>query len=197
MKVPPVSRFAALAVLPLLLSACNGSSSVQPPRQGPPTTAVPSAATPDPTAPSAVAGEIQPNCLPTELQLALTWHRDAGGSLSGDLHATNPGTTACGLLVKPSVQPLGLDGKPLATVFITTGEARYGPNALRPGHSATSGISWGGWCGTQAGPKVRISWGDVTATVTVSGPRQPRCPTTKAAATNLSSSWFSGLLAGR
>lgn len=191
MKVPIVSRFAALAVLPLLLTACT-SSSAHTSQQGPTGSPASSSA-----GPHAVAREIQPNCLPTELRLALTWHRDPSGSLSGDLRATNPGTTACGLLVKPDVQPLGLDGKPLDTQFITTSEGLYGPNALRPGHSATSGISWGGWCGKPVGPQVRVSWGEVAATVAVTGPRQPSCPTTKGAPTNMSSTWFSGLLAGR
>lgn len=186
----PVFRFAAVAVLALTLGGCNAQSGTDALRNG----RIPA---PKPSGPvSPVPGEIRPTCQPTQLHLALAWHRDATGSLSGDLRATNPGTRACGLLLKPSVQPLGVDGKPLKTLFLTTMEGRYGPNALRPGHTAISGISWAGWCGKPAGPNVEVSWRDVETTVTVSGARQPACPTAKTAPTNMSSTWFEGLLSG-
>jgi hypothetical protein len=187
MRVRVASRLAALAAALVVVSACDASSSA--------THALPTRGTAQTAPAAALPHSITRRCAPTELRLALRWQRDSTGALSGELRATNPGPDACGLLLKPVVHPLGVDGMPLATQFLTTAEGRYGPSALRPGHTATARVVWVGWCGRPAGTRVEVSWGDVATTVAVSEPRQPACPMTKYAPTNVSSTWFSGLTA--
>jgi hypothetical protein len=186
----PLSRMAVAAAITLAVGGCAAPSRTEATGHLPTPTATRSGAS------HYVPPEIGPGCQPNQLLLTLAWHQDSTGSLSGNLVASNPGSHACGLLLKPSLQPLGLHGKPLNTTFLITAEERYGPNALRPGHSAHSGVSWAGWCGKPAGPDVVISFGGGKATIAVTGPHQPTCPPTKTDPTNISSDWFEGLLSG-
>lgn len=135
--------------------------------------------------------------MPTRMSLSLVWHRTASGPLSGllagKLRATNDGTKPCGLPGPPRVRPMGTDGQPLAIEFGEPAIMRVDVLQLQPGHTATAGVTWAGWCGEPAGHLVKVSWGAVEetpVTLVATGPQQPACPTAKNSALNLSSTWF-------
>lgn len=136
---------------------------------------------------------VRPDCRPRDLNLVLEWHHNGNGLL-GELRATNPGRTPCGLLVKPAVQPLGSDGLLLPTKTVVTDEERIGPNGLLPGRTAVAAVGWANWCGLPAGSKALVSWGGPTTAVQVEGPPQPGC-SKPSRPQNLSATWFTGLAA--
>ena len=182
-------RLGALLALPVLLAGCGASPTANVVSAGDTAQNTPSAsplATTTATAPSGSAA----TCTPTRMSLSLVWHKTANGLLSGEVRASNSDVKVCGLPDRPRVRPIGTDGQPLAIEFGEPADQRIDTLQLQPGHTATSGVTWAGWCGKPAGHLVKISWdaaAETPATVVATGPQQPRCPTDKNPAMNFSS----------
>ncbi len=132
-----------------------------------------------------------PACESDDLAVSVRWER-AGVGVAGQVVVENVSDHACRLSQKPSVIPLGADGRELPVEMIITMEARLRPVILDPGRRAAAPVEWAGWCGDAASGVVRVDWVSGSAVVEVQGPHQPDCPD-PGQPTNLSSSWFDPL----
>jgi Protein of unknown function (DUF4232) len=132
-----------------------------------------------------------PACGSDDLAVSVWWER-SGVGLVGQIIVENVGGRTCRLSHKPSVTPLGADGRELPVEKIITMETRLRPAILEPGNRAAAPVEWAGWCGDPASGVVRVDWFDGSAMVGVEGPPQPDCPDA-GQPTNLSSSWFDPL----
>lgn len=139
-------------------------------------------------------------CRPRDLVLSLAWEAAENGALKGTLSASNPTDQPCLLLVKPFVQPDGMDGTPLPTQSAVTMERLLGPDELLPGATATAPVGWYSWCGAAAGRTAHVSWASAehapSAQVSSDGLVQPACSRPNANSNQLSASWFTGLSDG-
>ena len=129
-------------------------------------------------------------CRPDEVTLTLTWGAPTS-TLEGRLTARNTSAAACDLLVKPSITAIGADGKPVSA--IASMEMKTGPQRLLPGASASSTITWSGWCGGRTSGPIVVDWGTGKISVTPTG----QIPTTSCAVPSASSAvsagWFDPL----
>jgi hypothetical protein len=132
-----------------------------------------------------------PPCGSDDLAVSVRWER-AGVGLDGQIIVENIGGRTCRLSDKPSVVPLGADGRELPVENVIAMDARLEPAILAPSRRAAAPISWAGWCGEPASGRVRVHWFCGSAVVEVHGPRQPDCPD-PGQPTNLWSSWFDTL----
>ena len=128
-----------------------------------------------------------PACRADDVSVTVSWEHDGSG-LRGQVIAENTGGRACRLAGKPEVTPLGLDGRPLPAQTVVTLEMLLpGYVVLEPGQRAAAPVTWGGWDGAAASPRVQVTWEGGAATAAVHGPAQPASTDPPC---HLSSSWF-------
>jgi len=124
------------------------------------------------------------------LRLSIELDLTASGALTGWLRATNVSEATIRLSHKPTVTPLGLDGRPLPVDCIVTLEARIpGYVDVDPGDEAMAPIGWGGWSGAPASGEwqVRLDVLESQMRVEATGPQEPTRP---GPGTNTWSSWW-------
>ena len=92
---------------------------------------------------------------------------------------------------RPAITALGPDGK--AVTAISSLEMKTGPQRLLPGASASSTITWSGWCGGQTGGPILVAWGTGNSSVTASGQIPTASCSTPPASSAISSGWFDPL----
>lgn len=104
-----------------------------------------------------------PLCDPHDLTVSVHWGPDAEGGLRGQVVAENTGGQACRLPGKPTVRPVGVDGKPLPVQTLITLEMRLpGYVIVQPGQSAAAPVAWGSWCVRPASDQARPGPGSDT-----------------------------------
>jgi hypothetical protein len=131
-------------------------------------------------------------CTGGQVTVGLAWTAKGSG-LAGSLTLTNHSAVPCTLDFKPSITPIGADGKALDVRTVITAEGRVGPSRLLPGASASAAIGWAGWCGPVASTQVDVDWGSGTARVTATGPTTPSCTSGSPETGIITSSWFNPL----
>jgi hypothetical protein len=133
------------------------------------------------------------------LLLSMEIHLASSGALTGWLRATNVSGRTVRLSHKPTVKPLGLDGRPLPVDCVVTLEARIPDYVdVDPGQEAMAPVGWGGWSGAPASGawEVELEVMEPPVRVEATGPREP---TWRGPGTNTWSSWWqiAGATAGR
>lgn len=118
-----------------------------------------------------------------ELDVHVTWRRDAGG-LRGAVTVINTSGRTCSLISKPVVEPLDEEGSTLGIAQVQTTEARLRPLPLLPGSRARAGLAWTTWCGRRPSGAVLVDKVRAQAV----GPSAPRCHAGEPP--QVSSTWF-------